>query len=427
MADPDNPSPEKPEPVSSDAELRQDDLHSAPAADPPTNQSAAEIDQLLNDAEQVALLDDQQFTTGGKSVKVRPPGPGLFESICWMFGVFGAHFAGIIIFIVGAFIYLVATSNLTQNANAKAIQEQLTQFFEDHTLEMAGVEQGVFVLIVMIAVGLRLGKGVVAKLNIQPFAISIGLLLFISVIPLSAISGEIYRLAFEVWSAFSEQIPWLKKFDEMQAMKLVQEMAANSSLAALILVIAVFPAIGEELVFRGAIGRGLIARWGLVPGMVITSIMFGLVHAHPAHVIAVIPLGMFMHYVYYVTRSFWAPVLVHFMNNAFAVSMAKLATIAPEQAAKLNDETQVIHPLISISAALFISVVCLYLWKSRSKYVNQDGTEWTPGYISNERPPQGKNITLQRERVHSGFYPALFLLFINFVAMLVLFGLELDK
>ncbi|MFK7777284.1 MAG: CPBP family intramembrane metalloprotease [Gimesia sp.] len=422
MADSDNPSSEKPEPESTDAELIPNDLFFDSTDIPPTDNSVSEIDQILNDAEQVARRDGQQSTFDPSSVKVRPPGPGLFESICWMFGVLGAHFVGLIVFILGAFVYLIATNKLEKNANS--IKEQFAQFFTDHTLEMAGVEQGIFVLVVMLAVGLRLGKGVLGKLNMQPFAVSTGFLLFLCVLPLSLLSGEIYRLAFEVWSVFTEQMPWLKKFDEMQAMELVKEMAANSSLWSLILVIAIFPAIGEELVFRGAIGRGLVARWGLIPGIIITSIMFGLVHAHPAHVIAVIPLGMFMHYVYCVTRSFWAPMLVHFMNNAFAVSMTKLSTILPEEAAKLNDETQMVHPLITLSALLLIAVVCIYLWKTRAKYVNPDGSEWTPGYISNESPPLGKNIALERERAPFGFYPALFLLFVNFVVVMSFFGIE---
>ncbi|WP_298869067.1 type II CAAX endopeptidase family protein [uncultured Gimesia sp.] len=421
----DNPFSEKPESDSTDPDFSANDLSADSNNVQPTESEASDIDPILNEALRVAEqehqpISEQDYQPSAKSV--RPPGPGLFESICWMFGVIGAHFAGIMIFTVGAVVYLLVTSNLQQNA--KAIQKQLTQFFDDHLLEMAGVEQGIFVLIVMLAVGLRLGKGVFGKLNTQPFAVSTGFLLLISVIPLSLLSGELYRLAFEAWSAFVEQVPALKAFDEMQAMEMVKQMTENSSLGALILVIAIFPAIGEELVFRGVIGRGLIARWGLVPGMIITSIMFGLVHAHPAHVMAVIPLGMFMHYVYYVTRSFWAPVLVHFMNNAFAVTVTKEQTSLPEEAAKLADETQVAHPLITLSAALFVTVVCVYLWKSRSKYVTPDGSEWSPGYISNESPPLNKEIPLVRERAAFGYYPALFLLIINFVAMMYFFGFE---
>ncbi|QDV51042.1 CPBP family intramembrane glutamic endopeptidase [Gimesia fumaroli] len=339
-----------------------------------------------------------------------------------MFGVFGAHFAGIMLFIVGAFIYLMLTTDLGQNA--ATIQKQLTQFFESHPLEMAGVEQGVFVFIAMAAIGLRLNKGVLAKVNLQPFALSTGLLLFICVLPLSMLSGEFYRIAFDAWSSFTEQIPLLKQFNEMQTMEMVKQMAENSPLWALVLVIAVFPAIGEEIIFRGVIGRGLLARWGLIPGILITSIMFGLVHAHPAHVVAVIPLGMFMHFVYYVTRSFWAPILVHFLNNAFAVTMAKMISELPENAAKLGDETQAVHPMITLAAALFITVVCVYLWKTRARYVTRAGNEWTPGYVSNEQPPEGHGITLERKSASLAYFPGIALLYLMFLATMGMFGLQ---
>tara|TARA_R110002095_G_scaffold194363_2_gene172630 strand:- start:294 stop:1553 length:1260 start_codon:yes stop_codon:yes gene_type:complete len=419
MAASENTPSEKPEPESTDAEFLPDDLFEDSGSPLPPEHAALEVDQILNEAVQVARFDDQKKQS---LVNQRPPGPGLFESICWMFGVFGAHFAGIMVFIVGTFIYLMVTTNLGKNS--AQIRQQFTQFFEDHTLEMAGVEQGVFVLIIMAAVGLRLGRGVLGKLNLQPFAVSTGMLLLISVLPLSMLSGEFYRLAFDAWNSFAEQIPWLKQFNEMQTMELVKQMAENNPLWALVLVIAVFPAIGEEIVFRGLIGRGLLARWGLIPGIVITSIMFGMVHAHPAHVMAVIPLGMFMHFVYYVTRSFWAPVLVHFLNNAFAVTMAKMATELPENAAKLGDETQAVHPMILLAAVLFIAVVCFYLWKTRVKYMKPNGSEWTPGYISNECPPPNHGITLERERTAFGFYPGLTLLYINFLVMMSYFGLQ---
>ncbi|QDU11141.1 CPBP family intramembrane glutamic endopeptidase [Gimesia aquarii] len=391
----------------------------------PESQDFSEVvEQVVNDEEEqiVWLADDQAAPDLETPVKVHPPGPGLLESIGWMFGVIGAHFAGGLVFIVGVFVYLITTSKV--GPKPQEISNQFKQFLEDHVLELAGVEQGVFVLIVMAAVGLRLGRGTFAKLNLQPFAFSTGLLFFITVLPLSLISGELYRVTFDVWSLFADQWPVLKQFDEMNTMEAVKQMAENSPLWALVIVIAVFPAIGEELVFRGAIGHGLLARWGLIPGILITSIMFGMVHAHPAHIVAVIPLGMFMHYVYYVTRSFWAPILVHFLNNAFAVSMAKLATSLPEEAAKLGDETQAVHPMITLSASLFIAVVCFYLWKTRSQYRKENGEVWTPGYVSNESPPPDTSITLQRDKITYGIYYYMAALFLVFLGMVQIFGIE---
>lgn len=421
MADSENTPSDEPESI--DDDLVQNNVPASNKPNPQPEDFSAVVDQVINEEEQIVwLADDQTAPNLETPVKVRPPGPGLLESIGWMFGVIGAHFAGGMVFIIGVFVYLIATSKV--GPRAQEIGDQFKQFLEEHIFELAGVEQGVFVLIVMAAVGLRFGKGVFSKLNLQPFAISTGLLLFITVLPLSLLSGELYRIAFDVWSVFADQWALLKQFDEMNTMEAVKQMAENSPLWALVIVIAVFPAIGEELVFRGAIGRGLLARWGLIPGILITSIMFGMVHAHPAHIVAVIPLGMFMHYVYYVTRSFWAPVLVHFLNNAFAVTMAKVATTFPEEVAKLGDETQAVHPMITLSASLFIAVVCFYLWKTRAQYLKQNGSEWTPGYLSNESPPSEANVTLERGKAGIGIYYYMAALFLVFLGMLQIFGVQ---
>jgi len=418
MAASENPSSEPAEPVFDPLDETESSPTEMSEIDPFKADAKSSLDDLLNEAMQTASAED----TPRQRAALHPPGPGLFEAFCWMIGVIFAHFAGLIVFLVGFVIFLMSTDQVPDSA--EKITKQLSELSKTHALELAGVEQTIFVLIVLAAVALRFGKGVLSKLNLQPFAVSTGFLLFVCVLPLSLLSGEFYRIAYGIWSAFAEQIPWLQQFDQMQTMEMVKEMAENSSLWALILVIAVCPAIGEELVFRGAIGRGLLARWGLIPGILITSVMFGLVHMHPAHAIAVIPLGIFMHFVYVVTKSFWAPVLVHFLNNAFAVTVAKMMSQFPENAAKLGDETQAVHPMITLAAVLFLTVVCLYLWKTRVKYIKPNGGEWTPGYLSNEQPPSGAPLTIQRATAAGGYYPGLAFLFLNFLAMLYLFGMD---
>jgi len=400
MAASENPSSEPAEPVFDPLDETESSPTEMSEIDPFKADAKSSLDDLLNEAMQTASAED----TPRQRAALHPPGPGLFEAFCWMIGVIFAHFAGLIVFLVGFVIFLMSTDQVPDSA--EKITKQLSELSKTHALELAGVEQTIFVLIVLAAVALRFGKGVLSKLNLQPF---------VCVLPLSLLSGEFYRIAYGIWSAFAEQIPWLQQFDQMQTMEMVKEMAENSSLWALILVIAVCPAIGEELVFRGAIGRGLLARWGLIPGILITSVMFGLVHMH---------LGIFMHFVYVVTKSFWAPVLVHFLNNAFAVTVAKMMSQFPENAAKLGDETQAVHPMITLAAVLFLTVVCLYLWKTRVKYIKPNGGEWTPGYLSNEQPPSGAPLTIQRATAAGGYYPGLAFLFLNFLAMLYLFGMD---
>jgi membrane protease YdiL (CAAX protease family) len=144
----------------------------------------------------------------------------------------------------------------------------------------------------------------------------------------------------------------------------------------LMLVLAVAPAIGEELVFRGVIGRGLLARQGWIWGIAVTSVMFAGVHLSPAQVIGVLPLGIVIHLVYAATRSFWAPMLAHFLNNGLASVMIKLSDSTLAESAEATGETFDLR-LIGLSA---IALVFLgsWLWTTRVRFVSPEGVEWNP-------------------------------------------------
>jgi hypothetical protein len=180
------------------------------------------------------------------------------------------------------------------------------------------------------------------------------------------------------------------------------------------MIMAVAPAIGEELVFRGVIGRGLVARWGVPAGVILTSLLFAGAHLHPAHAIGVVPLGIFMHLMYLATRSFWAPVLVHFLNNCWAAVATKyegeLGLEAFEEAAGER----------LVAAALFcITAAAIVIWRTRVRYQLPDGTAWSPGYASVEEPPSELAVVRQRGRAGGwavGLTVASFCLFVFLIA-----------
>ncbi len=88
------------------------------------------------------------------------------------------------------------------------------------------------------------------------------------------------------------------------------------------LVVAVGAAVNEELFCRGFLGRGLVGRYGILIGVLLTSVVFGAIHLNlPQGVWAAI-LGCFLHLAYLTTRSLWTPLLLHFLNNAIAVMLA---------------------------------------------------------------------------------------------------------
>ncbi len=167
--------------------------------------------------------------------------------------------------------------------------------------------------------------------------------------------------------------------------------------------IALAPAIGEETVFRGVIGRGLVARYGVLPGVIITSLLFASVHLHPAHVVALLPLAFVIHYVYLVTRSFWAPVLLHFANNALAAILLKVSSQL-EGTPLAEDQGLSIWGFAV--ACVLVGLAVRALWQNRVEYRLPSGDIWSPGYSSVERPPaetQAVPVPLRGEPVLSGF------------------------
>jgi membrane protease YdiL (CAAX protease family) len=126
----------------------------------------------------------------------------------------------------------------------------------------------------------------------------------------------------------------------------------------------------EEIFFRGFLGRGLMARYGVWAGVLVTSGLYGvfgmdLLHAGPRFVRA---LGY--HAVYLSTKSILAPILLHALCNglAFSVYMDNSASL-------------------KCLAVASIGVLVALLWRSQTVWRLPDAETWRPPYASAEMPP----------------------------------------
>lgn len=94
-----------------------------------------------------------------------------------------------------------------------------------------------------------------------------------------------------------------------------------------LLMIAVFAAIGEELVFRGILVR-LFYEWtrNLHLAVIIPALLFSALHIQFFGFFARFALGLMLGYLFVWTGSLWVPIVVHFINNAAAVTISYLGT-----------------------------------------------------------------------------------------------------
>jgi membrane protease YdiL (CAAX protease family) len=310
----------------------------------------------------------------------RRPGPGIWESIAWMTGVHVAQLAAgaaAALFLTATFVATTGSEaiqqSLTTTAGFNALTAEMGKFFTENIIFLIAAAQLATVVFGLAAIRLRVGRAGLSRLGWQIPSAGHGLMIVLLVLPLWLLCSKLQSQMFELFPASHEEMTEL-----MKAM-------SGASLPALLFVIGAGPALGEELIFRGLIGRGLLARWGFAGGVLITSVLFGIMHVNPAQAIGVIPLGIVMHFLYFTTRSFWAPIALHLANNALSVGLLKLEDDLPF-GGMLDDSAKPPMHLFIVSAAM-VTAIALLLWQTRVQYRLADGSIWNPGYVSAEAPP----------------------------------------
>ncbi|HXD85509.1 MAG TPA: CPBP family intramembrane glutamic endopeptidase [Urbifossiella sp.] len=160
----------------------------------------------------------------------------------------------------------------------------------------------------------------------------------------------------------------------------------------LVLAIGIGPGVVEEFWCRGYLGRGLIARNGWIPGVVLTSLFFGVLHGWPpSYVLVTASMGACLHFVYIASRSLWAPMAMHLCNNSFAALAASkaIATDGIDAAVQARGV-----PILV--AALGLLLFCgLAMWHARWTWPGE-----TPGILV---PPESSPDELTRNRI-DGIY-----------------------
>lgn len=308
---------------------------------------------------------------------VRPPGPGILEALLWTLGLIAVHlFGGIIAAAVFVLRHIGPVPPDDPEWMEQRIRTLLDEFMKMPGIEAIAVELIVFILAVIPAVWLRLRPFAGRRLNLSPLHPSHLLLIVAAVIPLAALSSGLHQSAAVVWDQLAESLG-ADPFAGLDINQALPEMAQDVPLWQLLFFIAVIPAVGEELVFRGVIARGLLARYGVIVSVGLTSILFAAVHMHPAHVASIIPLSVFLHLTYLTTRSFLAPVLLHFLNNAFAAVIVKAGAMTDDS---ILGEAAPAPVWFTALCAAVVGLMAMTLWRTRIVERLPNGEHWSPGY-----------------------------------------------
>lgn len=121
--------------------------------------------------------------------------------------------------------------------------------------------------------------------------------------------------------AFLEPLEAIMKQQEEAAAALTESFLQTRSIGGLIIniaLMALLPALSEELTFRGLLVRDRTAVW-------VAAIIFSAIHFQFYGFIPRMLLGALFGYVLLWTGSLWIPILMHFTNNCVAVLLYYIA------------------------------------------------------------------------------------------------------
>lgn len=143
---------------------------------------------------------------------------------------------------------------------------------------------------------------------------------------------------------------------------------------------AVIPALAEEVAFRGFLQRGLELRLGRWPGILLTSLAFGLIHGITRAPTAFV-LGALLGWIASRTGSILPTIVAHGLINALSIVMSNLQDRAP--AGALPED-------VPWTGAAVFAAVSVVLWVGFAKRTRQSDPNPSPPAAPSFRPSAGE-------------------------------------
>ncbi|MHB8336714.1 MAG: CPBP family glutamic-type intramembrane protease [Ignavibacteriaceae bacterium] len=128
-----------------------------------------------------------------------------------------------------------------------------------------------------------------------------------------------------------------------------------------IIVVAIIPAICEEVMFRGYIQRSFEFRLKPFWAALITAVFFGIYHFNPYGLFPLIGLGFYFGYAAYMSNSIAVPMSLHFFNNFTAVIFYFIFGQDDSLSSSVDKNFDLNSSLLILVALIFLFGVVMYL------------------------------------------------------------------
>lgn len=137
-----------------------------------------------------------------------------------------------------------------------------------------------------------------------------------------------------------------------------------------LMIYALLPAISEELIFRGIIQKGLSSKFNGFTTIIMTTLLFTLMHGSLQQTVYQVLVGIMLSYVSYVGGSILYSIILHFLNNALVVVFSCfdiVGYLSPNDAVYYNIFSMIFPFLIFLLGVILVGILFWVLKYLRNK------------------------------------------------------------
>lgn len=155
-----------------------------------------------------------------------------------------------------------------------------------------------------------------------------------------------------------------------EQVKALSHLSGLPDLFLALIIMAFFPALFEELFFRGVM-QNLFVKWWKKPilAIIITSIIFSLIHMSIYLFFSRIVLGFVLGLMFYKTRNIWINTIAHFLNNAIAVLQMYALS---QNTTKSDIDVSKLDPKFDWWMGLLALIVLYFLFKYLDRFSEEN-------------------------------------------------------
>ena len=173
----------------------------------------------------------------------------------------------------------------------------------------------------------------------------------------SFFSAVVFMLGASMWENASSYI-YVAVFGmpEQNDMVFLENFFSNVNPTVALIIIALIPAVCEELLFRGYIFDSFKGKKSKVVAVIVSSVLFSVIHFDAYKTVPILIMALAFGYITAKTDSVVIPMIFHFINNSMAVISfyATRGQDTEEVLASVSDSTYIWYAVMAIGMGLVL-------------------------------------------------------------------------